>query len=86
LPEHKVVVLGVMSSKVAKLDDKETVIKRLREAAEYVPKGLDQLCLSHQCGFSSTMEGNELTEDQQWAKIRLEVEIAKEVWGSDLSK
>lgn len=86
LPEHKVVVLGVMSSKSAKLDDKEAIVKRLREASKYVPKGLDQLCVSHQCGFSSTMEGNELTEEQQWAKIRLEVEIAKEVWGSDLSK
>lgn len=86
LPEHKVVVLGVMSSKTAELDDKQTIIKRLHEAATFVPKGLDQLCLSHQCGFSSTMEGNELTEEQQWAKIRLEVEIAKEVWGNDLSK
>lgn len=86
LPEHKVVVLGVMSSKSAELDDKETIIKRLHEAATHVPKGLDQLCVSHQCGFSSTMEGNELSEEQQWAKVRLEVEIAKEVWGQDLSK
>lgn len=86
LPVHKVVVLGVMSSKSAKLDDKEMILQRLQEAAKYVPKGLDQLCVSHQCGFSSTMEGNELSEQQQWAKIRLEVEIAKEVWGQDLSK
>lgn len=81
LPEGKIVVLGVMSSKTAKLDDKESIIKRIREAAEYVPKGLDQLCLSHQCGFSSTMDGNELSEEEQFAKMRLEVEIAKEVWG-----
>lgn len=80
LPEHKIVVLGVMSSKTAKLDDKEAIIKRVKEAAEYVPKGMDQLCLSHQCGFSSTMEGNELSEEEQFAKVRLEVEIAKELW------
>ncbi|KAL1836445.1 hypothetical protein VTJ49DRAFT_5145 [Mycothermus thermophilus] len=86
LPENKIVVLGVMSSKKAELDDKEQVVKRLKEAATYCPRGLDQLCLSHQCGFSSTVEGNELTEEQQWAKVRLEVEIAKEVWGEDLSK
>lgn len=86
LPEHKVVVLGLMSSKMNTLDDKETIIKRLHEAAEFCPRGLEQLCLSHQCGFSSTMEGNQLTEEEQWAKIRLEVEIAKEVWGEDISK
>ena len=68
LPENKYVVLGVMSSKKSELDDKETIVKRLKEAAEYVPRGLDQLCLSHQCGFSSTMEGNSLSEEQQWAK------------------
>ena len=86
LPEHKVVVLGVMSSKKNALDDKEEIIHRLRQAAEVCPKGLEQLCLSHQCGFSSTMEGNDLTEEEQWAKVRLEVEIAREVWGEDLSK
>jgi 5-methyltetrahydropteroyltriglutamate--homocysteine methyltransferase len=86
LPENKIVVLGVMSSKKAELDDKEEVVRRLKEAATFCPRGLDQLCLSHQCGFSSTVEGNQLTEEQQWAKVRLEVEIAKEVWGEDLSK
>ena len=85
LPENKTVVLGVMSSKKAELDDKEDIVRRLKEAATFCPRGLDQLCLSHQCGFSSTMEGNDLTEEQQWAKVRLEVEIAKEVWGDDLS-
>ena len=85
LPENKTVVLGVMSSKKAALDDKDQIIKRLREAAKFCPKGLDQLCVSHQCGFSSTMEGNELGEEEEWAKIRLEVEIAKEVWGQDLA-
>jgi 5-methyltetrahydropteroyltriglutamate--homocysteine methyltransferase len=85
LPENKIVVLGVMSSKKAELDDKEEIVRRLNEAAKFCPRGLDQLCLSHQCGFSSTMEGNNLTEEQQWAKVRLEVEIAKQVWGEDLS-
>ncbi|KAK3081485.1 hypothetical protein LTS18_006239 [Coniosporium uncinatum] len=86
LPEGKVVVLGVMTSKKRELDDKQTIISRLKEAAGYCPKGLDQLCLSHQCGFSSTMEGNDLGEEEQWEKLRLEVEIAKDVWGNDLSK
>ncbi|KAK8077240.1 hypothetical protein PG996_003410 [Apiospora saccharicola] len=85
LPAHKIVVLGVMTSKLPALDDKEEIIKRLHEAAAFCPNGLKQLCLSHQCGFSSTMEGNDLSEDEQWAKIRLNVEIAKQVWGDDLS-
>ncbi|KAI0202528.1 hypothetical protein F4808DRAFT_65299 [Astrocystis sublimbata] len=85
LPPHKVVVLGVMTSKKAALDDRAEIIKRLREAATFCPGGLDQLCLSHQCGFSSTSEGNDLSEDEQWAKLRLQVDIAKEVWGDDLS-
>ncbi|KAF2840889.1 UROD/MetE-like protein [Patellaria atrata CBS 101060] len=86
LPEHKVVVLGVMTSKKNTLEGRENIVKRLHEAAKYCPKGLDQLCLSHQCGFSSTAEGNDLTEEEQWAKVRQEVEIAKEIWGEDLSK
>ncbi|KAI4867159.1 UROD/MetE-like protein [Hypoxylon rubiginosum] len=85
LPARKVVVLGVMTSKKAALEDKAEVVKRLREAASFCPGGLAQLCLSHQCGFSSTSEGNDLTEDEQWAKVKLQVEIAKEVWGDDLS-
>jgi 5-methyltetrahydropteroyltriglutamate--homocysteine methyltransferase len=75
-----------MSSKKNTLDDKEEIIRRLNEAAKYTTGGLDQLCVSHQCGFSSTAEGNELSEEEQWAKVRLEVEIAKRVWGEDLSK
>ncbi|KAI1499420.1 methionine synthase-like protein [Biscogniauxia marginata] len=85
LPPGKTVVLGVMSSKAGALDDRAEVVRRLHEAAAHCPRGLDQLCLSHQCGFSSTSEGNELSEEEQWAKIRLEVDIAKEVWGEDLS-
>jgi 5-methyltetrahydropteroyltriglutamate--homocysteine methyltransferase len=80
LPPNKVVVLGVMSSKKAELDVKEDVVKRVKEAAGYCGQGIDQLCLSHQCGFSSTKEGNSLSYDEQWAKVRLEVEIAKELW------
>ncbi|KAK6375693.1 uncharacterized protein PV06_01712 [Exophiala oligosperma] len=86
LPENKVVVLGVMTSKKGDLDDKDAMVQRLTEASKYCKRGLDQLCVSHQCGFSSTMEGNELSEDQQWEKIRLEVEIAKKVWGDDISR
>ncbi|KIV98999.1 uncharacterized protein PV09_09279 [Verruconis gallopava] len=80
LPENKVVVLGLMCSKKPELDDKAHIIARLHEAAKFCPKGLEQLCLSHQCGFSSTYEGNDLSQEEQWAKVRLEVEIAKEVW------
>lgn len=85
LPEGKIVVLGVMSSKIPQLEDKQEIIRRVKEAATYCPKGLEQLCLSHQCGFSSTMEGNDLSVEEQWAKVRLQVEIAKELWGEDLS-
>lgn len=85
LPEGKVVVLGVMSSKVKEIDNKDEVIGRLKEAAGFVKGGLDQLCLSHQCGFSSTEEGNDLSEEEQWKKVEAMVAIAKEVWGEDLS-
>lgn len=80
LPKGKFVVLGLMSSKMRELDDKVAIVERLKEAAGYCEGGLEQLCLSHQCGFSSTQEGNELSEEEQWAKLRLEVEIAKSVW------
>lgn len=72
------VVLGLITSKFPQLESKDEVKKRITEATEYVP--LNQLCLSTQCGFSSTEEGNVLTADEQWAKIRLVCEIAKEVW------
>ncbi|RYO74193.1 hypothetical protein DL764_010947 [Monosporascus ibericus] len=85
LPANKVVVLGVMSSKRAAPDDRTEVVRRLREAAAFCPRGLEQLCLSHQCGFSSTSEGNDLSEAEQWEKLRLEIDIAREVWGDDLS-
>lgn len=86
LPENKFVVLGLMCSKKSSLDERSVIIKRLDEAAEYCPKGKEQLCLSHQCGFSSTSEGNVLSVEEQWAKIELEVDIAKTIWTIDTSK
>ena len=77
--KDKKVVLGLITSKTPQLEDKETIIKRIKEASEYVP--LDRLYLSPQCGFASTEEGNILTEDEQWKKIELVIDIAKEVWG-----
>ncbi|RYP28001.1 hypothetical protein DL767_007401 [Monosporascus sp. MG133] len=85
LPANKVVVLGVMSSKRAAPEDRAEVVRRLREAAAFCPRGLKQLCLSHQCGFSSTSEGNDLSHAEQWEKLKLEIDIAREVWGEDLS-
>lgn len=75
----QLVVLGLITSKDGKLEDKAAVIERIHEATKYVP--LDRLCLSTQCGFASTEEGNELTEAQQWAKIALVKDIAETVWG-----
>ena len=75
----KKVVLGLVTTKLAKLEDKETVIARIKEASQYVP--LENLCLSPQCGFASCEIGNKLTEDEQWAKVKLVKEIAEEVWG-----
>lgn len=79
VPENKTVVLGVVTSKTSDLESKEYVIKRIHEAAQYMP--LENMCLSPQCGFSSTVHGNELTEDAQWAKLEMIVNIAQEVWG-----
>ena len=78
--EGKKVVLGLITTKDPKLEDKDAVIARIHEAAKYVP--LENLCLSPQCGFASCEIGNKLTEDEQWAKIALVEEIAKEVWGA----
>ena len=77
-PDKKV-VLGLITTKTPELEDKETVIARIHEAAKYIP--LDRLCLSPQCGFASCEIGNKLTEEQQWAKLKLVKEIAEEVWG-----
>ncbi|MGO2082224.1 5-methyltetrahydropteroyltriglutamate--homocysteine S-methyltransferase [Vagococcus sp.] len=79
VPENKTVVLGLITSKDGKLEAKEEIIKRIKEANQYIP--LERLRLSPQCGFASTEEGNILTEEDQWNKIKLMTEIAKEVWG-----
>lgn len=75
---NKLVVLGLVTSKKPQLENKDVIKKRIKEATQYVP--LDRLCLSTQCGFSSTEEGNILTEADQWKKIALVKEIAEEVW------
>ncbi|KAF1297536.1 5-methyltetrahydropteroyltriglutamate--homocysteine methyltransferase [Enterococcus sp. JM4C] len=79
VPEGKQVVLGLVTSKNGQLEDKEGLIERIKEASKYVP--LDRLSLSPQCGFASTEEGNILTEEAQWAKLKLVIDVAKEVWG-----
>ena len=79
VPKGKTVVLGLVTSKKGALESKDTIKRRIDEAAKYCP--LDQLALSTQCGFSSTVAGNKLTIDQQAAKLRLVVEVAHEVWG-----
>ena len=75
----KIVVLGLVTSKSGELENRDDVKRRIDEAAKFVD--LDQLCLSPQCGFASTEEGNVLAEEQQWAKLREINEIADEVWG-----
>jgi 5-methyltetrahydropteroyltriglutamate--homocysteine methyltransferase len=80
LPKGKSVILGLVTSKTGILENKDDIKRRIDEATKYVD--LDQLCLSPQCGFASTEEGNTLAEDEQWAKLRMIVEIAEEVWGS----
>jgi 5-methyltetrahydropteroyltriglutamate--homocysteine methyltransferase len=79
VPKGKTVVLGLVTSKSGKLESKDSIKRRIDEAAKFC--SLDQLCLSPQCGFASTEEGNTLTEDEQWAKLRMIVEVAEEVWG-----
>jgi 5-methyltetrahydropteroyltriglutamate--homocysteine methyltransferase len=76
---EKLVVLGLVTTKHGELESRDELLRRIEEAARYAP--IEQLCLSPQCGFSSTVEGNLLTADQQWAKLRLIVEVAEEVWG-----
>ena len=77
--DDKKVVLGLITTKSPVLEDKQKIIKRIHEAAQYIP--LSRLCLSPQCGFASCEIGNKLTEEEQWAKLKLVKEIADEVWG-----
>lgn len=78
VPKDKIIVLGLMSSKHAAVENKETLLDRIKEASRYIPLG--QCRLSHQCGFSSTAHGNELSEDDQWRKLERCVDVAGEVW------
>ncbi|HEV2783447.1 MAG TPA: 5-methyltetrahydropteroyltriglutamate--homocysteine S-methyltransferase [Actinophytocola sp.] len=79
VPPGKLVVLGLITTKRGELESKDMIKRRIEEAAKYVP--IEQLCLSPQCGFSSTVEGNTLTYDEQVAKLTLIVELAAEIWG-----
>jgi len=79
IPKGKTVVLGLVSSKLPRLESGDVLARRVEEAARFVP--MENLALSPQCGFASTMEGNLLTEDEQWAKLRLVAETARHVWG-----
>jgi len=79
VPKGKMVVLGLVTSKSGTLESKDTIKRRIDEAAKFVE--LEQLCLSPQCGFASTEEGNTLAEEEQWAKLAMVVDIAREVWG-----
>jgi len=79
VPSNKMVLLGLVSSKVGAMEPRTDLVQRVKEAAQYVP--LENLCLSPQCGFSSTVHGNEITENEQWAKLALVVDTAREIWG-----
>jgi methionine synthase II (cobalamin-independent) len=79
VPKDKIIVLGLVTTKSGALESKDEIRRRIEKAAKFV--SIDQLCLSPQCGFASTEEGNLLTEDQQWAKLAMIVELADEVWG-----
>jgi len=76
---NKIVVLGLITTKSGSLEKKDDVKRRIDEATKFA--SLDQLCLSPQCGFASTEEGNVLAEEEQWAKLRMVVDLANEVWG-----
>ena len=76
--QNQKVVLGLVTSKFPQLEKESDLIARIEEASQYVPK--DQLCLSPQCGFASTEEGNEMTAEQQWDKLRLIKRTAEKVW------
>jgi 5-methyltetrahydropteroyltriglutamate--homocysteine methyltransferase len=79
VPKGKTVVLGLITSKSGRLESKDDIKRRIDQATKFV--SLEQLCLSPQCGFASTEEGNLLAEEEQWAKLRMVVELSEEVWG-----
>jgi 5-methyltetrahydropteroyltriglutamate--homocysteine methyltransferase len=78
VPKNKTIVLGLVTTKSGTLEKKDDIKRRIEQAAKFAD--LDQLCLSPQCGFASTEEGNTLAEEEEWAKLRIIVEIAEEVW------
>jgi 5-methyltetrahydropteroyltriglutamate--homocysteine methyltransferase len=82
VPRDKSVVLGLVTSKRPALESKDELKRRVDAAARFVP--IEQICLSPQCGFASTVEGNAVTEEDQWAKLRLVVETVREIWGDDV--
>ncbi len=79
VPEDKTVVLGLITTKVGQLESADEIKKRVDEAARYMP--IENMCLSPQCGFSSTVHGNQITPDEQWAKLEMIVNTAQEIWG-----
>jgi 5-methyltetrahydropteroyltriglutamate--homocysteine methyltransferase len=79
LPKDRTAVLGLVTTKSGRLESKDEIKRRIDQAAKFV--SLEKLCLSPQCGFASTEEGNALAEDEQWAKLRMIIELAGEVWG-----
>ena len=80
VPKNKTVVLGLISTKLPQLERMDDLIKRIKEASGYVP--LENMCISPQCGFSSTSHGNNITMDDQWKKLELAVKTATQVWGT----
>jgi len=79
VPKGKTVVLGIVTSKRGELESRDELLRRIESASKFVP--VDQLAISPQCGFASTEEGNLLTEEEEWAKLRRCTEVAQEVWG-----
>jgi 5-methyltetrahydropteroyltriglutamate--homocysteine methyltransferase len=79
VPKGKTVVLGLVTTKTGELESRDHIRRRIDEAAKFVD--IEQLCLSPQCGFASTEEGNVLAEGEQWAKLEMIVELAEEIWG-----
>jgi 5-methyltetrahydropteroyltriglutamate--homocysteine methyltransferase len=79
VPANKTVVLGLVTTKLSELESADDLKRRVDDAAKYMP--LEQMCLSPQCGFSSTVHGNDITEADQWAKMELVVSTARDIWG-----
>jgi len=80
VPRDKGIVLGLISTKLPELEAQDSLLRRIDEASRYVP--LDNLALSPQCGFASSLEGNLLTEDEQWQKLQLVTDTARKVWNT----